>query len=79
MCAQLLSMSLCNPMDCSSPGSFIHRILQARILEWVAISYQDLPNQELNPCRLCLLNRQVDSLPLSHLGSLCFYYITNAQ
>ena len=30
---------LCNPMDSSPPGSSIHRILQARILEWVAISF----------------------------------------
>ena len=29
----------CNPMDCSSPGSSVHGILQARILEWVAISF----------------------------------------
>ena len=29
----------CNPMDCSPPGSSIHGILQARILEWVAISF----------------------------------------
>ena len=28
---------LCNPMDCSSPSSSVHGILQARILEWVAI------------------------------------------
>ena len=28
----------CNPMDCSRPGSFIHGIFQARILEWVATS-----------------------------------------
>jgi len=28
-----------NPMDCSLPGSSIHGILQARILEWVAISF----------------------------------------
>ena len=28
---------LCNPMDCSPPGSSVHRILQARILEWVAM------------------------------------------
>ena len=28
----------CNPMDCSPPGSSIHEIFQARILEWVAIS-----------------------------------------
>ena len=27
-----------NPVDCSLPGSFVHRIFQARILEWVAIS-----------------------------------------
>ena len=30
--------TLCNPTDCSLPGSSVHRILQARILEWVAIS-----------------------------------------
>ena len=29
---------LCEPMDCSPPGSSVHGILQARILEWVAIS-----------------------------------------
>ena len=31
--------TLCNSMDCSPPGSSDHGILQARILEWVAISY----------------------------------------
>ena len=31
--------TLCNPMDCSPPCSSAHRILQARILEWVAISF----------------------------------------
>ena len=30
-------LSLCNPMDCSPLGSSVHRILQARILEWVAM------------------------------------------
>ena len=30
---------LCNPMDCGLPGSSLHGILQARILEWVAISF----------------------------------------
>ena len=29
----------CNPMDCSLPGSSVHGILQARILEWVAIPF----------------------------------------
>ena len=30
-------LTLCNPMDCNLPGSSVHRILQARILEWVAM------------------------------------------
>ena len=32
-----LCPTLCNPVDCSLPGSSLHGILQARILEWVAI------------------------------------------
>ena len=32
-------LTLCDPMDCSPPGSSIHGILQARILEWVLISF----------------------------------------
>ena len=40
-------LTLCNPMDCSPPGSLFHRIFQARILDWVAISYSSghLPDQ----------------------------------
>ena len=30
-------LTLCDPMDCSLPGSSVHGILQARILEWIAI------------------------------------------
>ena len=39
-CAQSLKLclTLCDPMDCSPPGSSVHGILQAGILEWVAIS-----------------------------------------
>ena len=32
-------LTLCDPMDCGPPGSSVHGILQARILEWVAISF----------------------------------------
>ena len=32
-------LTLCNPMDCSLPCYFVHGTLQARILEWVAISF----------------------------------------
>ena len=34
-----LCPTLCNPVDCSPPGSSVHGILQARVLEWVAISF----------------------------------------
>ena len=37
-----LSPTLCNPMDCSLPGSSIHGISQARVLEWGAIMLQTL-------------------------------------
>ena len=39
MCAKSLQShsTLCNPTDCSPPGSSVHRILQVRMLEWVAM------------------------------------------
>ena len=39
VCAQSLQSrpTLCDPVDCSPPGSSVHGILQARILEWVAM------------------------------------------
>ena len=69
LCAQS-SLTLCNPMDFSSPGSCIHGIFQARILEQVAISFSrgSLLLRDWNLV-LCLVHRQVDSLPLHHLGS----------
>ena len=36
--------TLSNPMDCSIPGSSIHGILQARVLEWVAIAFSEVNN-----------------------------------
>ena len=42
--------TLCDPVDCSPPGSSVHGILQARILEWVAISFsRDLPDPGIEP------------------------------
>ena len=32
---------LCDPTDCSSPGSPVHEILQARILEWIAVPFSE--------------------------------------
>ena len=43
-------LPLCNSMDCSSPGFSIHEILQARILEWVAIPFsRGLPDPGIEP------------------------------
>ena len=41
-------LRLCNPMDCSLPGYCAHGILQARILEWVAISFSRGSSQPRN-------------------------------
>ena len=35
--------TLCDPMDCSLPGSSVHGIFQARVLEWVAMSFSRRP------------------------------------
>ena len=34
-------LTLSDPMDCSPPGSSVHGIFQARVLEWVAIAFSD--------------------------------------
>ena len=108
----------CNPMDYSPPGFSVHGILQARILEWVGISFSRGSSQPKDPthisCVSCtgssvqslshvrlfvtpwtaarqaflsitdsgacsnaypLSQWQVDSLPLSHLGSPLGYLI----
>ena len=59
-----------SPKDHSPPGSSVHGILQARILEWVAMpsSRGIFPTQWVNPCFLRLLQRQAGSLPLESAG-----------
>ena len=51
MHAKLLSrVQLCNPMDCSPPGSSVHGILQARTLEWLPFPPPgDRPNPGIEP------------------------------
>ena len=70
-------------MDRSPPGSSVHGILQARILEWVAIPPPgDLPTQGWNLCLLHLLHWQAGYLPLappgkppnSRRGAILFIY-----
>ena len=60
--------SLCSPKDYSLPGSSLHEISLARILEWVAnfLLRGIFLTQGSNPG---LLHQQADILPLSYLGS----------
>ena len=61
-----LCLTHCDPMDCSPPGSSIHGILQARILEWVAISFCRGSSQPNDQTRVsCIAGRLYH---LSHQG-----------
>ena len=53
-------LTLCNPVDYNLPGSSVHGILQARVLEWVAISF----SRGSSPPR--------DQTQVSHLGGRRF-------
>ena len=72
--------TLCDPMDCSLPGSSVHGIFQARVLEWVAIVFSDnrawkyiklkLPKLERkrnkgNPCAV-LVGTQVGTVTMEN-------------
>ena len=64
--------TLYDPVNCGPPGSSVHGILQARILEWVAFLLQGIfPTQGLN---LCLLHCRKILNHLSHQGSPPFSY-----
>ena len=46
-------LTLCDPMDCSPPGSSIHGIFKAKVLEWGAIAYMPFHKQiDIHPSRL---------------------------
>ena len=65
----LRCFTLCNPVDCSSPGFSVHGILQARILKWIAVrstSPGNLPDLgRANLHLLCILHGLAGSLPLA--------------
>ena len=68
--------TLRNPMNCSPPGSSVHGILYARILEWVAmLTSGDLPNPGIEPVSPAL---RTDTLPSEPPGKplvLCRMFI----
>ena len=57
-----------DPMDCSPPGSSVHRVSQMRILEWVAIFFSRASSWPKDETQ-CLLHGQAYSLLLSHQRS----------
>ena len=79
-------LTLCDPMDCSLPGPSVHGILQARILEWVAMLFSlgsSRPRDQT--CVSCMAGRFFTLL--SHQGSpftfssmlLCAHQVFNKQ
>ena len=85
MCTKTLQawcLTLCDPTDCSPPGSSVHGLHQARILEWV-VPFSRRPSQARDQscfsCHSCTAGR----LPLSHqksypFGPLHLYYTQNS-
>ena len=62
-----LCPTLCDPMDWRLPGSWVYGILEASILEWVAIPLGDLPDLGIEPGSPA---SQADSLPSEPPGKL---------
>ena len=62
--------TLCNPIHCSLPGSSVHGIIQTRILEWVAISFEA---QKTVSCPMSTL--RASSRPLHIIDAKKFYWL----
>ena len=60
-----LCPTLCDPMDCSLPGSSVHGIFQATILEWAAISFSRGSSQPR------------DQTQVSRSVGRCFYHLSH--
>ena len=51
-------LTLCDPMDCSPPGSSVHGIFQAIVLEWIAISFSRVSSQPRDQTQVsCIVDR----------------------
>ena len=76
-CSVSMCPTPCDPMDCSPPGSSVHGISPATMLEWISISSsRGSSHSRDGPSLLHLLHWQVDSLPLSHLESSIRVWLT---
>ena len=65
--------TLCNAMDCNPPGSSVLGILQAKVPDWVTISFsKGLPIPGIEPVSPASSTLQADSLPTEPLISLLY-------
>ena len=72
--------TLSDPMDCSLPGSSVHGIFQARVLEWVAIAFSELFIS--SPINLFLQNhssRRLKGKKKKGRGNWCFFFSIQIQ
>ena len=76
-CCYILCSPICDPMDCSLPGSSVHGILQAGILEWVAISFSRGSSWHRDGTRSPAL--QADSLSSELPGKLLYYKLPSCD
>ena len=51
--------TLCNPMDCSLPGPYVRGVLQARILEWAAISFSRRSSQTRDQSQVSCISGRI--------------------
>ena len=66
--------ALCGLMDCSPPGSSVHGIVQARVLEWVAISFSRASSQPRDQAQVsCVVGRR---FPIWATREVCWYTCT---
>ena len=60
----LCRVTVCDPMDCNPPGSSVHGILQATILEWIAIPFFTGPSRPRDQTWVsCVIGDSLQSEP----------------
>ena len=75
-----LCLTLCDLMDYSLPGSSVHGILQARILEWVAISFSRGSSQPRDQTWVsCIAGRFFTNWAMREAHSYCIFFIMTSS
>ena len=59
-------LTLSDPMDCSLPDSSVHGIFQARVLEWGAIAFSDIPHELI----IIIASLEMHSVKLTTMSDL---------